>query len=285
MGRAFTLVELLVVIAIISLLMAILMPALSGAKRQANAVVGMRNQREVASAVSFFASDNDDLFPPSVATVGVEDNWTWCEPTQMTGNKNRTPQVRRSMSAYLRSYIADAKTVSCPSVPQRYKYLQEAWDAGDAWDNPDTEPASDPVGGTYCFYWNYVGYLGGSRPVFHGPRNLAAGGRQSQLLLSDSLVYGNYRAPDSFLSCERLHGGDMIEEHQLESALWMTAGDPNTAKPPIKLRAAYLDGHVETYTPVDTVPLRISKTPQGTPPFPDEGASSGIFYIPRSALH
>ena len=281
---AFTLVELLVVISIISMLLAILMPALSGVKRQATALLGARNQREVTNGVTYYATDNDDRFPPSVATVGVEDSWTWSEPTQLTGNKSRTPQVHRSMSAYLHSYLADAKTISCPAVPRKYTYLQEAWDAGDNWDNPDTEPDSDPVGGTYCFYWNYLGYLGGSRPVFQGPRDLAAGGAQSQLLLSDSLVYGSWRRPDSFISCERLSGGNMIEEHDLDPALWMTAGDPNTAKPPIKLRAAYLDGHVETYTPVDTVPMRIPMTPAGVPPFPDGVGSKGIFYIPRNAV-
>ena len=50
--RAFTLVELLVVISIISVLMGILMPALSGVRRQATALTGMRNQREVAMAAT-----------------------------------------------------------------------------------------------------------------------------------------------------------------------------------------------------------------------------------------
>jgi prepilin-type N-terminal cleavage/methylation domain-containing protein len=66
--RAFTLVELLVVISIISVLMGILMPALSGVRRQATALMGMRNQREVATAVNLFAADHGDLYPPSVAT-------------------------------------------------------------------------------------------------------------------------------------------------------------------------------------------------------------------------
>ena len=40
-----------------------------------------------------------------------------------------------------------------------YKHLQQSWDAGDDWDHPETSPRPDPVFGTYCFYWNYTGYL------------------------------------------------------------------------------------------------------------------------------
>ncbi len=282
--RAFTLVELLVAIAIISMLMAILMPALSGVRRQATALLGMRNQREVAQAVNLFAMDNDERYPESVATVGMEGSWNWSEPMQMAGERSRSPQLHRSMSAYLHSYITRAKTVSCPGAPQPYKYLQESWDAGDDWDNPDTEPRSDRVGGTFCFYWNYTGSVGGPRAVFKGPRDSASGGVQSKLLVSDYLGYGFWRSPENFTSCERLAQADIIEEHYFSPALWATKGDPNAVMPQIKLRAAYTDGHVETYTPADVVPMRIGMTPEGIPPFPDGAGSKGIFYIPRNAL-
>jgi prepilin-type N-terminal cleavage/methylation domain-containing protein len=288
-GRAFTLVELLVVIAIITTLLAILGPALTGVRRQATALLGMRNQRETANALNLFAADNDDRYPPSMATVGVEDNWTWSAPTQITGNKKRTPQVHRSVSAYLHDYLADAKTVACPSAPQKYTYLQESWDAGDDWDNPDTAPTSDPVGGTYCFYWNYLGFLREPRVLFRGPYGPAAGGTQSQLLISDYFGYGHWRtaevlSSEAFSSCERLPGAEIVPEQQLQASWWAAPGDPNTAMPNIKLHAAYIDGHVETYSPADTVPMRVPLTAEGVPPFPDGGASKGLFYIPRSAL-
>ncbi len=263
--------------------MAILVPALHGVRRQANAVLGMRNQREVSNAVNLFAMDNRDLYPPSVATVGFDDNWNWYEPTQLTGVEKRTPRVHRAMSAYLGSYITDAETVSCPAAPQKYKYLQEAWDAGDGWDNPDTPVPSDSVAGTYCFYWNYIGHVGGARTAFRGPRGPASGGRYSQLLISDYLGYGNWRSPDKFISCEKLPSAEVYGERYLESALWLSEGDPNVAKPALKLRAAYTDGHVETYYPTDTIPMRVSFGPDGAPPWPDGGGSKGIFYIPRNA--
>lgn len=282
--RAFTLVELLVVISIISVLLAILMPALSQVRRQAASLTSMQNQRETAAAVNLFATDNDDHYPQSVATVGLGSDWSWYDPVVLTGKEKRSPQLHRSMSAYLRAYLPDARSVFCPSAPRQYKYLQESWAAGDNWDNPDNDLPSDPVNGTYCFFWNYVGYLGGARELFRGPSGPASSGRYSQLLVSDYFGYGHWRTPDSFASCEKLPGGGILEEQWLVSAWWKSAGDPNEGMPQVKLRAAYTDGHVETYYPNETSALRVSMAPDGVPPYPDGAGSRGIFYIPRNAV-
>jgi prepilin-type N-terminal cleavage/methylation domain-containing protein len=281
---AFTLVELIVVISIISLLMGILLPALSGVRRQATALMGMRNQREVATSVNLFAADNGDLYPPSIATLGTASEWHWYDPTRLIGTEKRTPQTHRSMSAYLHAYIADARTVFCPAAPKQYTYLQESWDAGDGWDNPDNELPLDPVDGTYCFLWNYIGYLGGPRQLFKGPRGPASGGPYSQLLVTDYFGYGHWRTPESFASCEKLPGGDILAEQWLESAWWKAAGNPGTGMPQVKLRAAYTDGHVQTYYPNEVSAMRVSMKPDGMSPTDDGGASRGIFYIPRNAV-
>ncbi len=282
---AFTLVELLVAISIISMLMAILVPALHVVRRQATALTGMRNQRDIASGANLFAADNDDRYPDSVATVGFDDKWSWYDPTVLAGKSQRTPQTHRSMSAYLHSYIPDGKTMFCPGGPQPYTYAQECWDAGDDWDNPDTAITSDPVDGTYCFYWNYIGYLGEPKRLFLGPRGPAAGGRQSQLLMSDYFGYGHWQTPGAFASCERLPGGSALEETWLAAAWWSAEGDPNTAMPNVKLHAAYIDEHVATYTPEDAVPMRVPMAPEGVPPYPDGAGSRGIFYIPQDAVY
>mgnify|MGYP005639724759 CR=1 FL=1 len=281
--RAFTLVEMLVVISIISMLMAILVPAVNGVRRQARALVGMHNQKEVTYAVNLFAMDNGDKYPPSVATVGVDERWNWTDPRQMTGEKQRSPQVHRSMSAYLQIYIPDADTLFSPTAPRKYTHLDAMWAAGDDWDNPDTPLSSDRVTGSYCFWWNYIGYLGEGPKLFRGPRTPAAMGRQSTLLMSDYLGYDHWRSPEQFSSSVKLRGAEVVPETWLQSSFWSAPGDPESGMPEIKLRAAYTDGHVETWTGSDAVPMRLSKGPEGIPPY-DDALGRGIFFLPENAV-
>jgi prepilin-type N-terminal cleavage/methylation domain-containing protein len=61
--RAFTLMELLVVIAIIAILVALLVPALAGAKSKARGIVCLNNERHWGLGFSIYAEDNEDQFP------------------------------------------------------------------------------------------------------------------------------------------------------------------------------------------------------------------------------
>jgi prepilin-type N-terminal cleavage/methylation domain-containing protein/prepilin-type processing-associated H-X9-DG protein len=61
--RAFTLVELLVVIGIISVLIAVLMPALARARMAANLVKCQSNFRQVYAAIGFYVNENKGLLP------------------------------------------------------------------------------------------------------------------------------------------------------------------------------------------------------------------------------
>jgi prepilin-type N-terminal cleavage/methylation domain-containing protein len=281
--RAFTLVEVIVVISIIALLMGILTPALSAAKRQAYALLGMRNQREVSNALNFFAGDNQDRYPDSTATIGSDSDWNWSDPTRMTGTKGRTPQIHRSMSAYLHEYMSDAKTMYCPAAPKKHKYLQAAWDAGDDWDNPDTPVTSDSFGGTYCFFWNYVGYLPETKTVFKGASGPASLGTHSQLLVTDYLGYNHWRSPDAYGSCDKLAGASVVEETWLLSSYWAARSDPNAGLPDTKIRAGFVDGHVASFTSAELVPMKVSLSSAGAPPYPDGSTSPGTYYIPKEA--
>jgi len=63
--KGFTLIEVLVVVAIIALLIAILLPSLSAARRQAKIVACAVNLRTIGHALVYYLQANQDTMPPA----------------------------------------------------------------------------------------------------------------------------------------------------------------------------------------------------------------------------
>lgn len=272
-------------ISIISVLTAILLPVLNKARQKARNIIGMNNQKQTVAAANFYAFDNDDLYPQSVSFIESSGNWNWFDPRTLTSWNTTPSHPHRAMSEYLRDYVADASIMFCPKAPQKFKYLQQAWEAGDDWNNPDTTFDIKAVRGATCFYWNYVGWLDNNR-LFIGPGTSAGGGwRESKLLTACYFGYDHRRTPDAYSSCERLEGGDAVPETLIESAWWSlpASGGLDLSTIDVKLNAGYTDGHVESFTPAEAVPMKVIMVRSTNQPYPS-GLGPGDFYIPRNAL-
>ncbi len=78
-GAGFTLLELLIVIAIIAVLLALLLPVLSAARRQGKATVCLSNLRSMGLAVQMYANSNEDHLVTAALGHGVaaDSQGTW----------------------------------------------------------------------------------------------------------------------------------------------------------------------------------------------------------------
>jgi len=294
--NGFTIIELLTTVSIITLLIAVSVPVFRAARQQARRLVNIRNQREIVRALTLFACEHDNIFPDSVAVAAsppaTGSGFRWQDPRKVKTTQPLPRMAHSSVAGYLTGYVDKPGTLFCPSSPTKKDYWEDAWKMGDQWNHPDTRYDEDALFGSYCLYWNYTGYLGPSSKSFKGPADLYGGPRQSNLLISDYFGYNEWRNLDRFGSCEVIHADklEVLKAGAMHSSYWSFASrDKGQDRYALrgKLNAGYVDGHVESYTPTQSVPMEVSEGPDGTVPYlayPRDARNPGTFFLPAKAL-
>jgi len=140
LSRAFTLIELLVVIAIIAILAAMLLPALSAAKKKAQAISCVSNVKQQGLAQVMYCNDNGDKLPaadPAVTpalpfidrSLNAYPNLTW------TGG--------RDLGAYIWSYLAKAGAAPVQGRQEIPVFICPGYKSSTAYQQAQTQSAAN----------------------------------------------------------------------------------------------------------------------------------------------
>jgi len=112
--QAFTLIELLVVMAVISILAALLLPALSRAKGSGESVSCLNNLKQLQLAWKGYEADNDDWFPVNTSRVigaqpqSISNSW-------VLGNAQFDTTTSNLVAGSLYAFVGSAATYHCPA--------------------------------------------------------------------------------------------------------------------------------------------------------------------------
>src|SRR6476659_1164187 len=126
-SQAFTLIELLAVIAIIAILAALLLPALTTAKGQAQRIACVSNLRQIGIAIHTYASDNNGRIPygPKAPPFTNPSDFypSTGAPTSLISLQTGDPV---GLGLLLQNYLAtQPKVLFCPSSDQPFDTIAE----------------------------------------------------------------------------------------------------------------------------------------------------------------
>ena len=127
---AFSLVELLVVLAVVAVLLALLLPALVGARGQANRVICVSNLRQLHQAFKQYQLDNRGAMPmPGAAPNSWDQDWIHWQSWRNIGNSALAPYLGGFHPNVARCPADDLETRPPPLPPweEPYRYSYSFW--------------------------------------------------------------------------------------------------------------------------------------------------------------
>jgi prepilin-type N-terminal cleavage/methylation domain-containing protein/prepilin-type processing-associated H-X9-DG protein len=237
-ARGFTLIELLVVIAIIAILAAMLLPALSAAKKRATQATCLSNQKQLAVAWVMYVGDNADKVMSFSTAAGknppcwrVEADQVAAPPASLSGEEAIKWRFQTGYkSGALYQYAPNADLIHCPG-DIRKTLPNFCWDS----------------------YSGAGGFIGGDDSAFPGS-HLGTITKQSQLMhASERFLWVEEcasQAPAGVGYLENQHAWDMkpgspaLPPSPFYTAQWV---DSPAAFHGANSTFSFVDGHAESH--------------------------------------
>ena len=113
----FTLIELLAVMAVITVLAALLLPALGQARGRAQAISCLNNTKQLVAAAHMYAGDNEDRLPYNLGMVGssFRSDLNWVNNVMTWDLNSDNTNLDTITKASLGAYVGNPAVYHCPS--------------------------------------------------------------------------------------------------------------------------------------------------------------------------